>query len=187
MAKRHIYKKPKNFRLKSSRMSFRLAFFKSSPNRIIIVEHNLYYVLRIHHEMVKEQLEEYSEDIASLQIKRDEINGKIFDPYQVQEILDELTNQLDSLADKMRSDDSWQKDQLARNLFTNLENNQQKTVLYRYKEPFQTLISGVKQTKLHMVSREGFEPSTPGLKGPCSNLLSYRPKYLQYYTAIFIF
>ena len=34
--------------------------------------------------MVKEQLEEYSEDIASLQIKRDEINEKIFDPYQVQ-------------------------------------------------------------------------------------------------------
>lgn len=76
--------------------------------------------------MVKEQLEEYSEDIASLQIKRDEINEKIFDPYQVQEILDELTNQLDSLSDKMKSDDSWQKDQLARNLFTNLENNQQK-------------------------------------------------------------
>lgn len=76
--------------------------------------------------MVKEQLEEYSEDIASLQIKRDEINEKIFDPYQIQEILDELTNQLDSLADKMKSDDSWQKDQLARNLFTNLENDQQK-------------------------------------------------------------
>lgn len=76
--------------------------------------------------MVKEQLEEYSEDIASLQIKRDEINEKIFDPYQVQEILDELTNQLDSLSDKMKSDDSWQKDQLARNLFTNLEINQQK-------------------------------------------------------------
>ena len=35
-------------------------------------------------------------------------------------------NQLDSLADKMKSDDSWQKDQLTRNLFTNLENNQQK-------------------------------------------------------------
>lgn len=34
--------------------------------------------------MVKEQLEEYSEDIASLQIERDEINEKIFDPYQVQ-------------------------------------------------------------------------------------------------------
>lgn len=26
-----------------------------------------------------------------------------------------------------------------------------------------------------LVSREGLEPSTPGLKGPCSNLLSYRP------------
>ena len=53
-------------------------------------------------------------------------------------------NQLDSLADKIKSDDSWQKDQLTRNLFTNLEINQQKTILYKYKEPFQTLISGVK-------------------------------------------
>ena len=29
---------------------------------------------------------------------------------------------------------------------------------------------------VNLVSREGLEPSTPGLKGPCSNLLSYRPK-----------
>ena len=29
-----------------------------------------------------------------------------------------------------------------------------------------------------LVSREGLEPSTPGLKGPCSNQLSYRPKLL---------
>ena len=28
-----------------------------------------------------------------------------------------------------------------------------------------------------VVSREGLEPSTPGLKGPCSNQLSYRPKW----------
>ena len=76
--------------------------------------------------MVKEQLEGYREDIAILQIERDEINEKIFDPDQVQEILDELMNQLDSLADKMKSDDSWQIDQLTRNLFTNLEINQQK-------------------------------------------------------------
>ena len=30
--------------------------------------------------------------------------------------------------------------------------------------------------KISVVSREGLEPSTPGLKGPCSNLLSYRPR-----------
>lgn len=48
-----------------------------------------------------------------------EIDNIIFNPDQVQEILDELTNQLDSLADKMKSGDSWATDQLARNLFTN--------------------------------------------------------------------
>lgn len=30
--------------------------------------------------------------------------------------------------------------------------------------------------ELGLVSWEGLEPSTPGLKGPCSNLLSYQPK-----------
>ena len=29
-----------------------------------------------------------------------------------------------------------------------------------------------------MVSWEGLEPSTPGLKGPCSNQLSYQPTYV---------
>ncbi len=33
---------------------------------------------------------------------------------------------------------------------------------------------------VNLVSREGREPSTPGLKGPCSNLLSYRPRFLIY-------
>ena len=64
---------------------------------------------------------------------RDEINNKIFGPDQVQEILDELTNQLDSLAGKMTSGDFWQKDQLARNLFTNLEINNKNEVYYRVK------------------------------------------------------
>lgn len=35
-----------------------------------------------------------------------------------------------------------QMDILARKIFLNLEIDQQKTILYRYKEPFQTLISG---------------------------------------------
>ena len=80
--------------------------------------------------------------IASLQIERDEINNKIFDPDQVQEILDELTNQLDSLADKMKAGDSWQKDQLARNLFTNLEVSDKKEVSYRVRRPLESLLSG---------------------------------------------
>lgn len=44
----------------------------------------------------------------------------------------------------MRAADMLQMDLLARKIFLNLEIDQQKTVLYRYKEPFQTLISGVK-------------------------------------------
>ena len=74
---------------------------------------------------------------------RDEINNKIFDPDQVQEILDEPTNQLDSLADKMKSGDSWQKDQLARDLFTNLEINNKNEVSYRVKNLLNHCFLGV--------------------------------------------
>ena len=35
-----------------------------------------------------------------------------------------------------------------------------------------------------MVSREGLEPSTPGLKGPCSNQLSYRPRNVKYRVSV---
>ena len=44
----------------------------------------------------------------------------------------------------MRAAVMLQMDILTRKLFLNLEIDQQKMVLYRYKEPFQTLISGVK-------------------------------------------
>ena len=45
-----------------------------------------------------------------------------------------------------------------------------KNNLINKKEPRKAL------PKISVVSREGLEPSTPGLKGPCSNLLSYRPR-----------
>ena len=33
---------------------------------------------------------------------------------------------------------------------------------------------------LHMVSRVGLEPTTPSLRGSCSNQLSYRPAHVFY-------
>lgn len=71
--------------------------------------------------LVKEQMNECRDAIAALQAERDDISAKTYDPDQVREILEELTNQLDSLADKMKSADSWQKDQLVRKLVMNLE------------------------------------------------------------------
>ena len=35
--------------------------------------------------------------------------------------------------------------------------------------------------KMLLVSRVGLEPTTPSLRGSCSNLLSYRPDSLIYY------
>ena len=42
----------------------------------------------------------------------------------------------------MKSGDSWQKDQLARNLFTNLEVSDKKEVSYRVRRPLESLLSG---------------------------------------------
>ena len=57
---------------------------------------------------------------------------------------DEFRMELKVKTQQMRAAGMLQMDLLARKIFSNLEIDQQKTVLYRYKEPFQTLISGVK-------------------------------------------
>lgn len=56
--------------------------------------------------MASEQLEEYWNNIATLQTELDKIDAKIFGPDQVREILDELTSQLDFIDKKMKSADS---------------------------------------------------------------------------------
>ena len=91
--------------------------------------------------LVKKQINECNDAIVALQAERDEVNDKIFDPDQVQGILEELTNQLDSLADKMKSADSWQKDQLVRKLVTNLEINNKNEVSFRWKKPLENVFN----------------------------------------------
>lgn len=86
-------------------------------------------------------MNECRDTIAALQAERDDISAKIYDPDQVREILEELTNQLDSLADKMKSADSWQKDQLVRKLITNLEISNKNEVSFRWKEPLEKVFN----------------------------------------------
>ena len=125
--------------------------------------------------IVKEQLEECREDISALQVERGEIEAKIFDPDQVQEILEELTNQLDSLVDKMKSGDSWQKDQLARNLFTNLEINNKNEVSYRWKKPLEPLVLGRLTEKSRSGDLGGSRTRVVGMKTRCTNRYTTRP------------
>ncbi len=68
--------------------------------------------------------------------------GKIVDPSKLKLTAEKFLNPLNSLDLQMRAADMLQMDLLARKIFLNLEIDQQKTILYRYKEPFQTLISG---------------------------------------------
>lgn len=58
--------------------------------------------------------------------------------------IEKFSNSLNSLINRLEKGDLVEKDILVRNMVSNLEIDQQKTVLYRYKEPFQTLISDVK-------------------------------------------
>ncbi len=86
-------------------------------------------------------MNECRDAIAALQAERDDISAKIYDPDQVREILEELTNQLDSLADKMKSADSWQKDQLVRKLVTSLEISNKNEVSFRRKKPLKNVFN----------------------------------------------
>lgn len=72
-----------------------------------------------------------------------EINEKIVDPSKLKLTAENFLNPLNSLDLQMRAADMLQMNLLARKIFLNLEIDQQKTVLYRYKEPFQMLISGL--------------------------------------------
>ena len=72
-----------------------------------------------------------------------EINEKIVNPSKFKLTAENFLNPLNSLDLQMRAADMPQMDLLARRIFLNLEVDQQKTVLYRYKGPFQALISGL--------------------------------------------
>lgn len=75
--------------------------------------------------------------------KLTEINEKIVNPSKLKLTAENFLNSINSLDLQMKAADMLQMDLLTRKIFLNLEINHQKTVLYRYKEPFQMLISGL--------------------------------------------
>ena len=91
---------------------------------------------------VKQQLNDRQVEMTRLDDELTEINEKIVDPSKLKLTAEKFLNPLNSLDLQMRAADMLQMDLLARKIFLNLEIDQQKTILYRYKEPFQTLISG---------------------------------------------
>lgn len=98
--------------------------------------------------LIKKQMDQCRQAIADLQAERDHLAEKIFNPDQVQEVLTELTNNLSSLGFKIRSGDSWQKDQLARKLLTNIELGNQNRLTYRYKSPFSDILNTKKDDQV---------------------------------------
>lgn len=123
--------------------------------------------------MVNEQLEECRNDIATLQAERDEIDAKIFDPDQVSEILDELTNQLDSIGEKVKSAVSWQKYQLARNMLTNLEINNKNEVSFRQKKPLKHIFNNASTKEFQFGAPD--QTRTEGSSLRCRSILSGAP------------
>lgn len=72
-----------------------------------------------------------------------EINERVVDSSKLKLTAENFLNPLNSLVLQMKAANMLQMDLLVRKIFLNPEIDQQKTVLYRYKEPFRTLISGL--------------------------------------------
>lgn len=101
------------------------------------------------YQLVNDRMDECKNDIASLQADYEEIKEKIFDPKQAEDILQELTNSISSLGFKMRNGSSWEKDQLARKILTNIEIDNKNRVTYRYKRPVSDILNDVKNIKIN--------------------------------------
>ena len=91
----------------------------------------------------KQQIDARQLEMTKLDDEPTEINEKIVNPSKLKLTAENFLNSLNSLDLQMKAADMLQMDLLARKIFLNLEIDQQKTVLYRYKEPFQMLISGL--------------------------------------------
>lgn len=92
---------------------------------------------------IKQQIDARQLEIIKLDDELTEINEKIVNPSKLKLTAENFLNSINSLDLQMKAADMLQMDLLTRKIFLNLEINHQKTVLYRYKEPFQMLISGL--------------------------------------------
>ena len=92
---------------------------------------------------IKQRIDARQIETSNLDDGLTEINQKIVDPSKLKLTAENFLNPLNSLDLQMRAADMLQMDLLARKIFLKLKIDQQKTFLYRYKEPFQTLISGL--------------------------------------------
>ena len=139
-----------------------------------MLEHNGRFNSRDYDKLERMELTEspVRDAIVALQAERDDIGAKIYDPDQVREILEELTNQLDSLADKMKGADSWQKDQLVRKLVTNLEINNKNEVSFRWKKPLENVFNQALKNRTRFISRR--------LRGVADK--SHTPKCANYFS-----
>ena len=104
-----------------------------------------------------------------------EINEKIVDSAKLKLTAENFLNLLNSLDLQMRAADMLQMDVLARKIFLNLKIDQQKTILYRHKEPFQSLVSGPNLGQVTFGDLGGSRTRVVGMKTRCTNRYTTRP------------
>ncbi len=118
-------------------------------------------MLKTSSKVVKESWEKKAEGISTdLSELREEIanlKAQIKNPERIKIAKEDFLNLLNSLGDKMRNANAWQKDQIARKIFLNLTIDNEKRLTYRLKEPFDVLIA---HNNPDLVGADGFEPST---------------------------
>ena len=106
------------------------------------------------------QAEELATDMSELREQIGDLRAKIKNPEQIKLAKEDFLNLLNSLGNKMRNADAWQKDQIARKIFLNLTIDNEKRLTYRLKEPFDVLIA---HNNPDLVGAVGFEPTTKRL------------------------
>ena len=151
---------------------------------------------------LKKDMADLQNDVVNIDERIKQIEAKIKNPEKLRMTIEKFSNSLNSLINRLEKGDLVEKDILVRNMVSNLEIDAQKRVIYRYKSPFnfifepefstgspvgdpggaRTLVYEVPRVPKQkssgwskfVVIREGLEPSTPSLRGSCSNQLSYR-------------
>lgn len=108
-------------------------------------------------ERLERQAEVISIDMSELRGEIEKLKEKVKSPERIKLAKEDFLNLLNSLGNKMRNANAWQKDQIARKIFLNLTIDNEKRLTYRLKEPFDVLIA---HNNPDLVGADGIEPST---------------------------
>ena len=85
---------------------------------------------------LKKDMADLQNDVVNIDERIKQIEAKIKNPEKLRMTIEKFSNSLNSLINRLEKGDLVEKDILVRNMVSNLEIDEQKRVIYRYKSPF---------------------------------------------------